>query len=329
MSGYSVRELLAMSIPDLEALETPEETAARIQALVARGEQRFESRHRRKDGSTFDVEVSVKYWLADAGRLVVFLRDISQRKQVATALHEAHRAAVAARSRLEAIMDALPTGVAILDGEGGIVRANAAFDRTWGEGRPPARSVADYRLYKARWLDSGRDILPEEWASTRAVRHGETVIGQALEIERFNGGRAYVLNSAAPVFDEDGKTAGCAVAIQDISRRIEVERELERSEAALRASNDELEAANEALRRNNETLEAQVAARTADLSQRTSQLQALALDLTRAEERERQRVAQVIHDHLQQLLSVARINLGMILERVKTRPIQKSLADLD
>jgi len=96
------------------------------------------------------------------------------------------------------------------------------------------------------------------------------------------------------------------VAVQDISRLVDAERALALSEAALRGANAELNSANDALRQSNETLEARVVARTEDLSRRTAQLQALALDLTRAEERERQRVAEVIHDHLQQLLSVAR-----------------------
>ena len=86
---------------------------------------------------------------------------------------------------------------------------------------------------------------------------------------------------------------------------------------------------NAELRRNNQTLEARVDARTQDLTRRTAQLQALALDLTRAEERERQRVAEIIHDHLQQLLSVARINLGMALQRVAADDVRKRLTDLD
>jgi PAS domain S-box-containing protein len=329
MSGYSEQELLGSRIADIEAAETVEQTAAHMRRVIATGEDRFESRHRRKDGSTFDVELSVKYWLADAGRFVVFLRDITQRKQTESALEETHRAAVSARARLEAVMDALPTGLAIVDADGGIVRANAAFDRIWGESRPAARRVADYRLYKARWLDSGRDVLPEEWASARAVRQGETVIGQALEIEQFDGGHAYVLNSAAPILDEHGRPAGCAVAIQDISRRVEAERALTLSEAAQRETNEELEAANLALRHNNEALEMRVAERTADLAHRSAQLQALALETTRAEERERRRVAEVIHDHLQQLLSVARINLGMALGRVRTASVRQHLGDAD
>jgi PAS domain S-box-containing protein len=81
MSGYSEQELLSMSIPDLEDVEIPAETAAHLQRIAAQGEDRFESRHRRKDGSCFTVEISVQYKPAAGGPLVAFLRDITERKR--------------------------------------------------------------------------------------------------------------------------------------------------------------------------------------------------------------------------------------------------------
>jgi PAS domain S-box-containing protein len=81
LSGYSLQELLAMCIPDLEAAETGGGTAAHIQKIIVQGEDRFESHHRRKDGSVFDVEVSVQYRPAEGGRFVVFLHDITDRNQ--------------------------------------------------------------------------------------------------------------------------------------------------------------------------------------------------------------------------------------------------------
>jgi PAS domain S-box-containing protein len=77
MSGYHRHELLTMRIFDLA-----EGAAARVKGVLSRGEDRFESRHRRKDGSFFDVEVGVRFRPTDGGRLVAFLRDITERKRM-------------------------------------------------------------------------------------------------------------------------------------------------------------------------------------------------------------------------------------------------------
>jgi PAS domain S-box-containing protein/putative nucleotidyltransferase with HDIG domain len=81
MSGYSQQELLAMNISDVEDLETPEQAAANIEYTRTHGRHRFESRHRRKDGSAFDVEISVHYHPENGGHLATFVHDISGRKQ--------------------------------------------------------------------------------------------------------------------------------------------------------------------------------------------------------------------------------------------------------
>jgi PAS domain S-box-containing protein len=80
MSGYSEQELLTMRISELEAAETEDKVVAHIKNIIARGEDRFESRHRRKDGSILDVEVSVKCRPTKEVRLVAFLHDITERK---------------------------------------------------------------------------------------------------------------------------------------------------------------------------------------------------------------------------------------------------------
>ena len=59
----------------------------------------------------------------------------------------------------------------------------------------------------------------------------------------------------------------------------------------------------------NESLEQQVAERTAQARARTRELQALAMELIEAEERERRRVAELLHDDLQQSLASARLQL--------------------
>ncbi len=61
-----------------------------------------------------------------------------------------------------------------------------------------------------------------------------------------------------------------------------------------------------------ETLERRVADRTAELEFRATQLQTLAAELTKAEQRERARLAKELHDHLQQLLVAAKLRVGLL-----------------
>ena len=65
----------------------------------------------------------------------------------------------------------------------------------------------------------------------------------------------------------------------------------------------------ETLKRLNETLEQQVAERTAVAENRALQLQSLAVQLIEAEERERRRIAGIVHDDLQQILAASRQKL--------------------
>jgi len=80
-SGYSREELIGRHVSELDAEEHPEQTAARIRRLMDTGRDQFESRHRRKDGSLWDIEVSATYSNASDGLLCAFIRDITQRKQ--------------------------------------------------------------------------------------------------------------------------------------------------------------------------------------------------------------------------------------------------------
>ncbi len=217
-------------------------------------------------------------------------------------LEQAHAETENAKRRLEAVMNALPVGVAIVDAAGAIVQANAAFERVWGGPVPPMASVADYAAFRAWWPDTGRLVEPEEWAAAQCVKNRQRVENQLLVIERFDGARAFVLNSAAPVHDAHEGIVGCTVAIGDVTD--------------LRKAEDEL-------RELNASLERRVGERTAELERRAAQLRTLAVQVAHAEDRERQRLAQVLHDHLQQFLVAARFSASSLARSV-TEPDLKA-----
>lgn len=156
-------------------------------------------------------------------------REIDERKKVEEALKEATMKAEGEQNRLRAIMEALPVGVALVDANGGNAGSNQAYEKIWGFKRPTARSVEDYALYKAWWGDSGKVVRPEEWASARVVRSGETVVGQLMEIQRFDGTRAYIHNSASPIRDASGNVVGSAVAVMDITDLEQAKKDVKKS----------------------------------------------------------------------------------------------------
>lgn len=91
MSGYSKEELLKMQILDLEAAEMADDINARIQAAIEKREDRFQSRHRKKNGLVFDVEISIQYRENEGGQFVCFLRDITERIKTEDALRKSQQ----------------------------------------------------------------------------------------------------------------------------------------------------------------------------------------------------------------------------------------------
>ncbi len=85
MIGYSRAELLKMKIADVEVMEDAEAVQPRIQKIKENGSDRFETRHKRKDGTIIDIWISVTY-LRDTDRMFVFASDITERKRAEEAL---------------------------------------------------------------------------------------------------------------------------------------------------------------------------------------------------------------------------------------------------
>jgi PAS domain S-box-containing protein len=126
MIGYSRDELMNMSISDIEAVEQPEETAERISKIKKVGFDRFETRHRRKDGTIIDVEISVNHLPTEEGRMLAFIRNITERKRADAALRESE-------GKLNAIMQSVGVKMQMMDKEFNIIWANQATKEAFGD----------------------------------------------------------------------------------------------------------------------------------------------------------------------------------------------------
>ncbi len=96
MTGYSREELLAGDVEMLGMEDEVELYDGRREEIVARGADRFETRHRHKDGRIIDVEISIAY-LSGENLFVSFVRDITERKRLEMQLLQAQKMEIVGR----------------------------------------------------------------------------------------------------------------------------------------------------------------------------------------------------------------------------------------
>ena len=228
MSGYSISELLAMRIPDLEAAESLTETAGHMQKVVSLGEDRFESRHRRKDGSLFDVEVSVQYRPADGGQVVAFLRDITDRKVAEAALR-------ASEEKFRTLYESMAHGVFYQRADGTLEDINPAGLEMFGITRDQFLGRSSYHPEWKVVDERYNQLDPEQHPSMVALRTGQEVTkvvgvyNPAIEAYR------WLVANARPYFKEGAdRPYQVCVTMHDITDQ-------KRAAEALRASEERLQ----------------------------------------------------------------------------------------
>ncbi|MEH3118324.1 MAG: PAS domain S-box protein [Methylorubrum populi] len=168
--------------------------------------------------------------------LFIFTNETTQRVRTEALQRETEAASRRSEAFLSATLEGLPVGVIIADADGRIVRDNAANREIWGV-LPETTNWEGYGGWVGYWPETGERLRAEEWGMARALLHGETVRGELVEIERFDGGgRRLFLNNAAPIRDRAGAIIGGVVAELDVTERIEVERRLRVSEALARVN---------------------------------------------------------------------------------------------
>lgn len=154
---------------------------------------------------------------------VMMLVDVTEQVMARRRIEDMAARSDAERRRIMTILDNLPVGVLVADKNGKVVEKNDIVDTIWGGRTPTPSSIQDFREFKAWWADTGMSLRPEDWAIIRAIRKGETSVGEVIDILRFNGTRGTILYSAAPIRDAEGKTMGAVAVIQDITRQRKLE----------------------------------------------------------------------------------------------------------
>ena len=215
MTGYSREELLGMSISGIEANESPEDVAEHIRATAEARHDRFETRHRRKDGAVIDIEVNANYLDSDGGKFFVFLTDITELKK-----NEAYLKV------LSSAVEQSPTAVLITDPSGGIEYVNPQFSALTGY------NASELIGNKPSVLKSG--IHPSEFYGEiwKTITSGRPWRGDICNRKK-NGELYWEMKSISPIKNASGEiTHFVSVQIEDIERK-KTEEKLRKSEERL------------------------------------------------------------------------------------------------
>ena len=240
MLGYTREELLEMSVFDIEAVETPEEIARHRERVLQRGYDSFETRHRCKDGKEIDVEVSANYIDLDGGQMIVFVRDISERKRAERAMSESER-------RYRTLVENIPQKIFFKDRNSVYVSCNARYAEDLQLEPAEIEGHTDYDFYPRglakKYRADDRRVL--ESGKTERIEERYIVAGQQRIVETFK----------TPCIDENGKAVGVLGVFRDITEQRKLERQSREYEIAearaqeLSESHQRLISAQESLRR--------------------------------------------------------------------------------
>ena len=205
----------------------------------------------------------------------------------------------AAKNKYFDLYELAPVGYATLDRLATIQEINLAgaellgTERRYLKGRRFASSVtgADrdefQSFFRRLFENSGREEV-------------------ALRLAPAEGPVVHALLSAVAIRDSEGGLIHCQIAITDISARTK---------------------ADNALRKLTEDLDRRVVERTRELAESQARLRALVAELSRAEERERRRLAVELHDHLAQMLTLSRLNIGRAEKLALDGTLKERLAE--
>jgi PAS domain S-box-containing protein len=209
-SGYTREELLGMRILDLDARESAAENAAHIKQIVEAGHAQFESMHRRKDGSIWNVEVSASYSGVGGGQLFVFLRDITNRK---TGEEQLRKLSLAVEQSTESIV--------ITNLEAKIEYVNQAFVQKSGYG------LEEVIGSNPRMLHSGK-TTPETYKTLwTALTNGTPWKGE-FSNRRKDGSEYIEFATITPIHQCDGRVTHYVAVQEDITEKKRMGEELDR-----------------------------------------------------------------------------------------------------
>src|SRR5437763_552755 len=216
--GYSAAEVKGSNVADWDARWTREQLQERLRKLVG-GDAVFETRHRCKDGSIFDVEVCATS-VRIAGEQLFFCvtRDITERKQAEQALPESEQ-------RFRELAENINEVFWLSDDQNTQMHyISPTYEKVWG------RSCESLYAAPRSWMDAVHPEDKQQVLATVVKRSLDETYHNTYRIVRPDGSIRWIRDRGFPVRDESGEAVRFAGIAEDITEGKTNAEALERAE---------------------------------------------------------------------------------------------------
>jgi PAS domain S-box-containing protein len=240
MLGYTEDELLKLNVLDTYPDELKEIGCQRIKSVRSGESLRFERPMKRKDGTVFQVELSVAR--LDEQRQQGIIHDITERKQAEDALRQSEE-------KYRNIFENASEGIFQTAPDGQLLSANPALARMsgYGSAQEMIDSIAELGLHLYVNPDDPKHMV-------RMLEQWDKLNGFEVEMYRKDGSKFWVSMNIHTVRDAEGNIRYFEGTNVDITARKQAEQELRRNHEELSATYQQLVAYDEEIRQNYEEL---------------------------------------------------------------------------
>jgi PAS domain S-box-containing protein len=219
--GYEAEELTQLSYIDItpEKWHAFEAKIVQEQIMLRGYSDIYEKEYRRKDGTTFPVElhvVLIRDELGNPNGLWAIVRDISERRRAEEALR-------LALGKYQTLFNAFPLGITIADRNGRILETNQVAETILSVPKTEQLQRSMDTLERQMVQTDGSPMPLEEFASVRALKENRVIENVEMGIVRHPGETTWLSVTAAPLSLEEDLVV---IAFNNITERKKAEAEL-------------------------------------------------------------------------------------------------------